>query len=132
MLAHCSSSSSSEREEGTIDDRRPLTPAQIVPHQWDGVDTSIDAEPPELLSPEQLDRYVDTVTELLTAAGLEVRTPDERDPTHLEVNAPTGRFTVELDIRDDRTAEWSLSGGDEVPENTTALDLASVVVALLR
>jgi hypothetical protein len=107
-------------------------PAPIVPHGWKGVDTSIDAETPELLSPEQLDRYVETVTALLSTAGLEVSAPDRHAPARLEVTAPNGPFVVELDIRDDRSAEWSITGGDELLEHTPALRLAAFVAALLN
>ncbi|RNL80630.1 hypothetical protein [Halostreptopolyspora alba] len=109
----------------------PPIPAAIVPERWREIDTSIDTETPGLLSPDQFDRYVETVTELLTTAGLTVTALDSRDPGHLEVSAPHGRFTLELVIRDDRSAEWSVTGGDEVAEDTHALQLAALAVSLL-
>ncbi|WP_156184909.1 hypothetical protein [Allosalinactinospora lopnorensis] len=55
-------------------------PAPSIPQAWDCVDTSIDAETPELLSEEQFDRYTETVTAPLTAAGLTVHGLSEREP----------------------------------------------------
>lgn len=107
-------------------------PAPSISQEWDGVDTSIDAEPPELLSEDQFDRHIETVTALLTTAGLHVRTPDEREPATLEVaNRATG-YTVELDLRDDRSAEWGLTASDEIPEGTPALDVAMTIAHLLH
>ncbi|GAA3735277.1 hypothetical protein HDA32_003975 [Spinactinospora alkalitolerans] len=106
-------------------------PAPIVAYDWDGVDTSIDAETPRLLSDEQFDRYAETVAALLTAAGLDVRTPNEGAPSTLEIHNRRTGHTVELDMRDDRSAEWSLSAGDEIPEDTPALDLAAQIARLL-
>lgn len=105
-------------------------PAPLVPHGWRDVDTSVDNEVPELLSDEQLDHYVDTVVELLRAAGLHVDT-DLADPTRLAVRAPVSNLELEVDIRDDRSAEWSLTGGDEVDSGTGALTLATMLARLL-
>ncbi|PSK98806.1 hypothetical protein CLV63_10430 [Murinocardiopsis flavida] len=106
-------------------------PAPIVAHAWDGVDTSIDAEVPELLSDDQFDRYSGTVAALLTAAGLDVRAPNENDPSSLRVSNLRTRHTVELDMRDDRSADWPLGTGDEIPEGTSAADLAAQIARLL-
>ncbi|OLT27368.1 hypothetical protein BJF83_01950 [Nocardiopsis sp. CNR-923] len=105
-------------------------PAPIVPYDWGGVDTSVDDETPELLSEDQLDRYVETVAELLRSAGLDVDTGRD-DPTHLSVRRSGGRFTLDLYIRDDRSTEWAIEGGDEVSEGTTAVRLASFLVPLM-
>lgn len=96
-----------------------------------GVDTSIDRETPELLSPEQFDRYTETVSALLAASGLEVRTPDPDTPSALEVSCRGTGFTLELDLREDRSAEWSITGADEVAEGTTAAGMAAAVARLL-
>ncbi|GAA3753059.1 hypothetical protein [Salinactinospora qingdaonensis] len=104
-------------------------PVSSVYHEWEGIDTSIDSEAPELLSEEQLTRYSETVATLLRALGLWIRTPDEGDPTRLEITSPTTGHTVELDLYDDRSAEWSLTGA--APEGTSASRLASTMAALL-
>ncbi|MFV2194834.1 hypothetical protein [Nocardiopsis sp. LOL_012] len=106
-------------------------PAPIVPYDWDGVDTSVDEEVPELLSEDQLDRYVETVSELLSAAGLRV-TRDPGDTAHLSVGKSGGRFTLDLYIRDDRSTEWTIEGGDETPTGTTAVGLAAFLAPLMR
>ncbi|MDA8369990.1 MAG: hypothetical protein M0026_08965 [Nocardiopsaceae bacterium] len=105
-------------------------PVPSVHHGWESVDTSIDTETPALLSDEQLTRYCETVAALLTAAGLRVRSSEE-DPTSIEVTNPRTGQGAELDIRDDRSAEWILTGGDEVPEGTTALRLAARITELV-
>ncbi|WP_116245820.1 hypothetical protein [Nocardiopsis sp. FIRDI 009] len=107
-----------------------VLPAPILPKEWNGVDTSIDAETPELLSDDQFDRYVQTVADLLAAAGLDV-TVSADDHGHLDVHHPTSGFNVELDLREDRSAEWSLNADDESEPGTTALQLASLVTRLL-
>ncbi|MEV2275514.1 hypothetical protein AB0I72_07995 [Nocardiopsis sp. NPDC049922] len=88
-------------------------------------------ETPELLSEDQLDRYVETVAELLRAAGLRVET-DDGDTTHLSVSWPGGRFTLEAYLRDDRSAEWTIEGGDDVGEGTTAVGLATLLVRMME
>ncbi|RKS07906.1 hypothetical protein DFP74_3594 [Nocardiopsis sp. Huas11] len=105
-------------------------PALIVPKEWDGVDTSIDAEIPELLSEDQFDRYVQTVADLVRTAGLNV-VVSENDHGHLDVSHPDTGFTLELDLRDDRSAEWALSADDETEPGTPALQTASLVDRLL-
>ncbi|MFL1430703.1 MULTISPECIES: hypothetical protein [unclassified Nocardiopsis] len=105
-------------------------PAPIVPHGWDNVDTSVDNEVPELLSDDQLDRYVTTVAELLRACGLTVDL-DPSDPCHLEAYGTDRNMTLEVDIREDRSAEWSISGGDELDPGTKALTMAAVLARLL-
>ncbi|OLT29596.1 hypothetical protein BJF83_10595 [Nocardiopsis sp. CNR-923] len=67
---------------------------------------------------------------LLTAAGLEARTCDS-DPGHLDVGHPDTSFTVELNLREDRGAEWCLRGDDEIVPGTTALQTASAIARLL-
>ncbi|MCY9784110.1 hypothetical protein KIK06_09415 [Nocardiopsis sp. EMB25] len=105
-------------------------PTPILPKAADGVDTSIDAETPELLSDDRFDRRVETVSALLAAAGLEVSRSDS-DPGHLNVDHPGTGFTVELDLREDRGFEWALRGDDEIEPGTTALRTASFVARLL-
>ena len=91
----------------------------------------MDNEIPELLSDEQLDRYLETVAELLRAAGLDVET-DPEDPNRLEARAPGGSVQLEVDIREDRSAEWSLTGGDESGPGTRALSLAATLAGVLE
>ncbi|WP_435108473.1 hypothetical protein [Nocardiopsis synnemataformans] len=105
-------------------------PAPIVPKEWNGVDTSIDAETPELLSEDQFDRYVDTVAALVSASGLDV-TASDTDHGHLDVSHPDTGFTLELDLREDRSAEWALSADDETEPGTSALQTAALVACLL-
>ncbi|GAA1986663.1 hypothetical protein GCM10009799_10220 [Nocardiopsis rhodophaea] len=107
-------------------------PAPIVPQDWGNVDTSIDGEAPEWLSESQFDRYTETVRNLLATAGLEVEDPDPRDPAHIEASSPHSGFKAEIDIHEDRTAEWIITGFDETPEGTRALALASLIVRLLN
>ncbi|TDQ45384.1 hypothetical protein [Actinorugispora endophytica] len=106
-------------------------PTPIVPQGWGGVDTSIDTEVPELLSEDQFDRYTETVAALLDAAGLTVRVPDENTPGSLRITNQKTGFTVELDMRDDRGADWTLEASDEIPEGTTALRLAIRIAEIL-
>ncbi|SHK31701.1 hypothetical protein SAMN05421803_117103 [Nocardiopsis flavescens] len=105
-------------------------PAPIVPHGWGDIDTSVDNEVPELLSEDQLDRYVATVAELLRACGLTVDL-DSSDPGNLEVYGAGSTMSLEVDIRDDRSAEWSISGGDELDPGTKALAMAAALARLL-
>ncbi|MFV2196653.1 hypothetical protein [Nocardiopsis sp. LOL_012] len=99
-------------------------------HAPDGVDTSIDTEAPELLSDDQFDRHVQTVAALLTASELEV-TSSDADPGHLDVGHPRTGFTLELDLREDRSTEWSLRADDGTDPGTNALQTASIIARLL-
>lgn len=116
--------------EGTPMTEVRTLPAPIVPKEWNGVDTSIDAEAPELLSDDQFDRYVETVAALISAGGLDV-TASGTDHGHLDVSHPDTGFTLELDLREDRSAEWTLSAGDETDPGTSALQTASLIARLL-
>ena len=106
-------------------------PTPIVSQAWQEVDTSIDAETPRLLCDEQFERYTATVAALLEAAGLTVHHSAE-DPASLRVCHPRTGYTVELDMREDRSAEWSLDAGDEIPENTPAVRLAATITGILN
>lgn len=108
-------------------------PAPILPDQWAGVDTSIDAETPEILSEDQLDRYAATVASLLGALGWKVETTVSCDGAQLDITNPNLGFdhTLELIIRDDRSAEWRLDAGDDLLEGTPALELATRIATLL-
>ncbi|WP_017538991.1 hypothetical protein [Nocardiopsis halophila] len=63
------------------------------------------------------------------AFGLEDRTPGPDAPP-LEGSCRGTGFTLELDLREDRSAEWSITGGDEVTEGTTAVGMAAAVARL--
>ncbi|WP_046469586.1 hypothetical protein [Allosalinactinospora lopnorensis] len=109
-------------------------PTPSIPEAWAGVDTSIDAETPELLSPEQLERYAATVAELLGAAGLNVETAAVQDDcAELRISNPRLGHgnTLELTIRDDRSAEWTLDAGDDLLEATPARTLAAPAARVL-
>lgn len=105
-------------------------PTPIVPKEWNGVDTSIDAESPEMLSEDQFDRYVETVAALVSASGLVV-TASATDHGHLDVSHPDTGFTLELDLHEDRSAEWALSADNETEPGTSALQTASLIARLL-
>lgn len=105
-------------------------PAPIVPHAWGGVDTTVDEETPELLSEEQFDRYVETVAELLRASGLTVDTHPS-DPSQMRARMPGSPFSMEVDIRDDRSAEWSIDGAEETDPGTKAVTMAFTLARLL-
>ncbi|GAA3746130.1 hypothetical protein GCM10022402_27050 [Salinactinospora qingdaonensis] len=83
------------------------------------------------LSDEQFDRYTQTVTALLTALGLDVHVPHHRAPGSLEVRNPRTGQTLELDMRDDRSAEWNLEAGDDIPEGTSATGIATQISRIL-
>ncbi len=68
---------------------------------------------------------------LLRAAGMEVEGPDVDDPAHLEARRPGGRLTLEVDVKEDRSAEWSVSGDGELDAGTKALALAGFLVRVL-
>lgn len=106
-------------------------PTPIVSQAWQEVDTSIDSETPRLLCEEQFERYTSTVAALLEAAGLDVHRRAQ-DPASLRVCHPRAGYTVELDMREDRSAEWCLEAGDEIPEDTTAVRLAATVAGILN
>lgn len=109
-------------------------PTSSIAQAWQDVDTSIDAETPEQLSQEQFDRYVATVTELLTAAGLTVTKQEAScDEAELELTNRALPYsnTLQLFLRSDRSAEWHLEIGDELLENTPAQALATLITGLL-
>ena len=106
-------------------------PTPIVSQAWQEVDTSIDTETPRLLCEEQFERYTATVAALLEAAGLEVRTDDD-NPAALRVRHPRTGYTVELDMCEDRSAQWTLDAADEIPEDTPAVRLAATITGILN
>lgn len=109
-------------------------PSPSIAHAWQEVDTSIDEEPPELLSPDQFDRYVAAIIELLTVAGMSVTTRDtSTDEAELEITNPNLPYssTLELFLRNDRSAEWRLELGDDLLENTPAQAMATLLTGLL-
>ncbi|MDS1271297.1 hypothetical protein RIF23_13425 [Lipingzhangella sp. LS1_29] len=109
-------------------------PSPSIAQAWQEVDTSIDEESPELLSADQLDRYVDTVVELLSAAGLSLTKRDTGpEEAELEITNPHLPYasTLELFLRNDRSAEWRLELGDDLLENTPAQAMATLLTSLL-
>ncbi|MDS1269074.1 hypothetical protein RIF23_02055 [Lipingzhangella sp. LS1_29] len=110
----------------------PTLPTPSIPEAWDKVDTSIDTEPPENLSEDQFDRHVETVTALLAAAGLQVRQRDYGDAGSLQIRTRSGDHSVELDLREDRGADWTLTADGEIPEGTPTQDIAARITRLLH
>jgi hypothetical protein len=110
---------------GAAGRRTPHDRCPRTPH------ASIDTETPRLLCEEQFERYTATVAALLEAAGLTVHHSAE-DPASLRVCHPRTGYTVVLDMREDRSAEWSLDAGDEIPENTPAVRLAATITGILN
>ncbi|MFC4565464.1 hypothetical protein ACFO4E_26705 [Nocardiopsis mangrovi] len=49
----------------------------------------------------------------------------------MEISNRTTGYTLELDLRDDRGADWTLSACDEIPEGTPVLDLAARIARML-
>ncbi|WP_017572230.1 hypothetical protein [Nocardiopsis halotolerans] len=58
-------------------------------------------------------------------------TASDTDHGHLDVNHPDTGFTLELDLREDRSAEWMLSTDDETAPGTSALRTAFLIARLL-
>ncbi|MDS1268717.1 hypothetical protein RIF23_00240 [Lipingzhangella sp. LS1_29] len=108
-----------------------VLPAPILPDAWQDVDTSIDTEPPELLSEEQLDRYAETVAALLRGAGLCVEITPLTAQVQLDITDPTSDLSAELVIDDDRSAAWTLHGESDLPPGTTTRTLAGLLTTIL-
>lgn len=58
-------------------------------------------------------------------------TVSETDPGHLEVHDRVGGRAVELDLREDRSVEWSLSAGDITDPGVTAREAALLVSGII-
>jgi hypothetical protein len=56
--------------------------------------------------------------------------PERSDEIRRHVQT-VAALTLELDLRDDRSAEWALSADDETEPGTPALQTASLVARLL-
>lgn len=108
-----------------------ILPAPILPDAWRDVDTSIDTEPPELLSEEQLERYADTVAALLRTAGMLVEITLLDAQVKVDITDPHSDLGAELTIDDDRSTEWRLTGENNLPAGTTAHHLARLIAAIL-
>ncbi|ADH68487.1 hypothetical protein [Nocardiopsis dassonvillei] len=104
----------------------------IVHHAWTDVDTSIDAETPELRSDDQFERHIETMTELLTTTGFTVSAPDNSDPAQLEISNTNTGYTISLDLCEDRGAQWSLTADDEIDPGTPAVLLTTVIARVLQ
>lgn len=110
----------------------PALPAPSIPEPWDEIDTSIDTEPPEYLSEDQFERHVEAVLALLTAAGLQARRREHGGAGALQVRNRHGDHILELDLHEDRGADWTLTADGALPEGTSSQNIAAHVTQLLQ
>lgn len=126
------------QEEGIPMSEVHTPPTASIPDAWANVDTTIDTEPPDIpetLSPHQFDRHIAAVAHLLTAAGLDATTTENRDGhAELHVTNPALGYhnTLHLTLRDDRSAEWTLEAFDDDLEEAPTTQIAAHILAIVN
>ncbi|MFL1430191.1 MULTISPECIES: hypothetical protein [unclassified Nocardiopsis] len=107
-----------------------LPPPTIVAEAWAGIDTSIDDEHPQVLSPEQFERYCSTMRNLLRASDLDVEDFDNSPASFLVVTDDDFRMEIKLDP--ERVASVELVLVDDLLDQPTTVELTEALIALLH
>lgn len=102
----------------------------IVSEAWAGIDTSIDNEHPQVLSPEQFERYCSTLRDLLRASDLDVEDFDNSPATFLVVTDDDTRMEIKLDP--ERVACVELILVDDLLDQPTTVELAEALITLIH